>query len=99
MNASAALIEMGFSLTLSRTGGLVVSPASRLDDSTRGYIKAHLRALTQELAPRHRAWKLTFVDGTGCYALRPAGATREEMIDHCGWQFGEDRIQSLEPTR
>lgn len=99
MSASAQLIDQGFSLTLSRTGGLVVSPASRLDEPTRGYIKAHLRALTQELAPRHRAWKLTFNDGAGCFALWPSGCTREEMTERVNWQFGADRIQSLEPTR
>lgn len=98
MSASAKLIDQGFSLTLSRTGGLVVSPASRLDEPTRGYIKANIRALTQELAPRHRAWKLTFNDGAGCFALWPSGCTREEMTERVNWQFGAERIKSLDPA-
>ena len=99
MSASAQLIERGFSLTLSRTGGLVVGPASKLDQSTREFIKSNLHVLKQELAPRYRAWRLTFVDGTGCIAMRPSGCSRPEMLEQVNWQFGADRIHSLEPSR
>ena len=97
MSAAARLIDRGFMLTLAQTGAVMVSPASKLDDDTRSYIRSHLDELKRELAPRHRAWRVTLTDGTTLAAVRPDGATHEQMLVICRWQFGAARVAGIEP--
>lgn len=95
MSAADRLRNDGFSLSLNDCGALVVAPAARLDDATRAYIRQHLgeikAALRQpfiETSRIHRAWRLTLADGTRLVAVRPAGATRSQILEACADQFG-----------
>lgn len=58
--------------------------------------KPHIiRALSES---RFRAWSFTIDNTRSVTAIRPNGATREEMQRHLQNQFGADRVTNVRAT-
>jgi hypothetical protein len=51
---------------------------------------------TTETSRIHRAWRVTLADGTRLVAVRPAGATRSQILEACADQFGP--VTGIEPA-
>lgn len=68
-----------------RDDRVMVTPASRLTDDLRGWIRAHKRDLVAELAandcPARQWWPLRLPDGSRPRLVNPGGCTREQALD------------------
>jgi len=99
--AAARLTHAGFRLALN-DGRLEVSPAAKLNDELRGYIRLHLVTIKAELAlqqatPSFRVWRVLLDNGDACTAIRPAGATHGDMLATVRQQFGAERVLGIDP--
>jgi hypothetical protein len=98
MNALARLHAEGFRVRIGPAGNLQAAPASRLTPELAALIAANSADIRAALAV-HRCWRVTLADGTRLVAVRPDGATHDEMVDACCWQFGAERVVSVEAQR
>lgn len=95
MKAAAILADaVRAGLTIAaKDGRLAVTPASRLPAHLRDLLVRHRAEIltlieTTETSRIHRAWRLTLANGTRVVAIRPAGATRSQILEACADQFG-----------
>ncbi len=94
-------------LTLKAKGDLLsITPATRLPPDLRALliankveVIAHLRRCANEPLSRCRAWRIRFVDGTGCTAIDTANSDSDEMLRTVRDQFGPERVAAAEPLR
>lgn len=82
---------------------LSVAPASKLTTDLRALLVAHraevldwLRRPANEPTPRCRAWRIRFIDGSGCTAVNTTDADEIEMLQIARDQFGTERVLGIE---
>lgn len=93
-------------ITLAARGDqLSVTPAIKLSADLRAVLIAnkallieHLRQPANEPAPRCRAWRIRFRDGSGATAVNTTGADHTEMLLTARDQFGARRVADVEPA-
>lgn len=97
-NAAAAGITLA-----ARGDQLAVTPATKLSPDLRALLIAHktellayLRQPANDSAPRCRAWRIRFTDGTGATAVNTTGADHDAMLLIVREQFGPDRVAGIE---
>jgi hypothetical protein len=86
---------MGLRARLGPGGRLQVGPRELLTPEARALAMAHADEIREALAV-YRVWRVTLADGTRMVAIRPAGATRADMLRTERGLFG-DRLASIEP--
>ena len=102
---AAEIIRNAFAsgITLAAKGDLLsVTPATRLSPDLRLLLIAHktellacLRQPANDSAPRCRAWRIRFKDGTGCIAVNTTAADEIEILAIARDQFGAARVASV----
>lgn len=97
-NATAAGITLA-----ARGDQLSVRPATRLSPDLRLLLIAHktellayLQQPANDSAPRCRAWRIRFTDGSGCIAVNTTAADEIEMLAIASDRFGAARVISIE---
>lgn len=91
-------------ITLAARGDqLSVTPAIKLSADLRAVLIAnkallieHLSKPANEPAPRCRAWRIRFRDGSGATAVNTTGADHTEMLLIVREQFGAERVACVE---
>lgn len=81
------LQTLGLRVRIGPRGTLQAGPPSALTQEARAFLAARREDVLDALRPR-RAWRVTLPDGTRFVALRPAGATRSQILEACADQFG-----------
>ena len=95
MSALARLQAEGLRVRIGPAGKLQAAPASRLTPELLQLISDHAANIRAELVTA-RVWRVRLVDGTALAAVRPKGATYPEILAAVHWQFGADRVVSVE---
>lgn len=97
MRALNRMRQAGFTMELDGTA-LVVSPADRLTDAQRAYIRAHkpaLVALLQDAAVLHEALMQAGAAGLGWMEGTPADWTGERLLAAGEVLYGDGRMMSV----
>jgi hypothetical protein len=95
MNALARLHAEGFRVRIGPTGRLQAAPVSRLTPELAALIAANAADIRAALAV-HRCWRVTLADGSRFPVIHPEGFTYAGMLEAVRWQFGAERVVSVE---
>lgn len=89
------LQTLGLRVRIGPRGTLQAGPPSALTHEARAFLAARREDLLDALRPR-RAWRVTLANGTRVVAIRPAGATRSDILSTVADQFGQ--VIGIEPA-